>query len=148
MNKTPPTKQTAAKRPGMPLTAGLRVLVVDDSPFIRNLLAAMLRNLGFTDTVLARDGNEAREIIIQGGIDLVLADWLMPGSSGLDLLAHCRDDPKYARLPFILITAEGQRDMVSQAARLGVQGILIKPVTELDLLRRVRSALEQCGRAI
>ena len=108
----------------------LRALVVDDLRLTRRILIASLTTLGFTDIVEASDGIEAWNEMCQSTrpLDLVIADWHMPNFTGLELLAKIREDERFAKVPFLMFTAEDQPEQVANAVKTGVTAYLTKPL--------------------
>ncbi|HEY3656732.1 MAG TPA: PAS domain-containing protein [Steroidobacteraceae bacterium] len=102
------TLDAPAEQPAFsPLGAGRRILVVDDDPASRASLALKLSYFSF-EAVTVASVDEALDVLDGGGtVNLVLADELMPGRGGLDLLAALRADPRYAKLPFVLLSLFG-----------------------------------------
>src|SRR5882757_1352199 len=102
------TLDAPAEQPAFsPLGAGRRILVVDDDPASRASLALKLSYFSF-EAVTVASVDEALDVLDGGGtVSLVLADELMPGRGGLDLLAALRADPRYAKLPFVLLSLFG-----------------------------------------
>ncbi|HWS64422.1 MAG TPA: PAS domain-containing protein [Steroidobacteraceae bacterium] len=98
------------------LGRGRKILVVDDIPESRGGLAFRLRIVGF-EPVMAGSVDEALRLLDGGeAVSLVLADELMPGRSGLDLLAALRSDPRYEKLPFVLLSLFGSEHEVEIGA--------------------------------
>ena len=86
-----------------------KVLVADDFVSVRNVLKTILKQLGFSTIYEVKDGIDALEIVNSKKLDLVLADWNMPGISGLELLKKIRSNIETESLPVIMITAEVQK---------------------------------------
>jgi two-component system chemotaxis response regulator CheY len=107
----------------------IQVLVVDDFATMRNIVKTSLKNIGFKNIIEAEDGDIALGILRKQQIDLVLADWNMPNMKGLDLLKEIRKDVNLKNLPFIMVTAEGQKENVVEAVQAGVNSYIIKPFT-------------------
>lgn len=116
-------------------------LVVDDFDSMRRITANQLRQLGATRILEAANGSEALKIIRQQPITMVLSDWSMPVMSGLDLLLNLRADAKHFAMPFLMITAEAERDRVRQAVLAGVSELLVKPYTAGRLTDRIEKTL-------
>jgi len=111
----------------------LRVLVVDDYPVNRKVIAMMLAPLG-CEIVEAEDGKQALEILARASFDMLLIDFNMPVMGGLDVTRHVRADARYAHLPVICLTA-GLMPEEHEAARLaGVNAIIEKPIEMVTLL--------------
>jgi DNA-binding response OmpR family regulator len=119
---------------------GGRILVVDDEPHIRRVLDAMLGNEGF-DVVLASEGAEGLRAVMAGHIDLVILDLLMPGASGLEVLAKIRSDPSVADTPVIILTAKGQDADREAAFAGGADDFMTKPFSPKKLVARIREIL-------
>ena len=87
----------------------LTYLVVDDLELMRAVTVNQLRAMGCEKIYTARNGAEALRMLRANAVDVILSDWNMPVMSGLELLRAVRADPKLARLPFVMITAEAER---------------------------------------
>jgi two-component system sensor histidine kinase/response regulator len=116
-------------------------LVVDDFDSMRKVTMNQLRQLGATRIVEAANGAEALKILARQPITLVLSDWNMPVMSGLDLLLTIRSSPDLFRMPFLMITAEAERDRVTQAIQVGVSELMVKPYTAGRLAERIEKAM-------
>src|SRR5213592_3765539 len=103
------------------------VLVADDEPHIGRIIKMKLEQGPFRVT-LAYDGREALEVLErEGDIGLVLLDLMMPHLSGLDVLDAMRKDPRWQKLPTIILTAAGQDQQHQRATELGASEFLTKP---------------------
>ncbi|WP_110948323.1 response regulator [Pseudomonas bohemica] len=123
------------------------ILVVDDAPFIRDLVKKGLRN-AFPGIVLedAVNGRKAQVLLAREAFDLVLCDWEMPEMSGLELLAWCRQQESLKTMPFIMVTSRGDKENVIQAIQSGVSDFIGKPFTNEQLLTKVKKALHKVGK--
>jgi DNA-binding response OmpR family regulator len=117
-----------------------RILVVDDEPHIRRVLESMLGREGF-DVVLASGGAEGLQAIASGRIDLVILDLIMPGATGLEVLAKIRTDPENSDTPVIILTAKGQDADREAAFAGGADDFLTKPFSPKKLVARIREIL-------
>ncbi len=117
-------------------------LVVDDFDSMRKVTINQLRQLGATRIVEAGNGAEAAKILVRQPITMVLCDWNMPVMSGLELLLTIRSNAKLFALPFLMITAEAERDRVQQAIQAGVSELLVKPYTAGRFSERIERALQ------
>ncbi|MFQ6405462.1 sigma-54-dependent transcriptional regulator [Methylophilus sp. 'Pure River'] len=106
------------------------ILAVDDEPHMRRLLEISLRQAGYR-ALSAGNGREALELIQQQQIDLVVSDLHMPGMNGLQLLEAIRK--QYERLPFIMVTAQGEIKTAVEAMKLGASDYILRPF-ELETL--------------
>ena len=125
----------------------VNVLVVDDAPFIRDLVRKCLRNafpgMAIDDAV---NGRKAMAMLGKEAFDLVLCDWEMPEMSGLELLTWCRQQPELKNLQFIMVTSRGDKENVIQAIQAGVSDFVGKPFTNEQLLTKVKKALTKIGK--
>lgn len=123
------------------------VLVVDDAPFIRDLVKKCLRNY-FPGMVIedAVNGRKAQALLMKDSFDLVLCDWEMPEMSGLELLTWCREQEALKAMPFIMVTSRGDKENVVQAIQAGVSDFIGKPFTNEQLLTKVKKALTKIGK--
>jgi signal transduction histidine kinase len=116
-----------------------RILVCDDAPTVRVLMASLL---GRTYTLLlTASGEEALEQAPGFSPDLVITDLLMPGMSGRDLIQRLRAIPAFAEVPMILLTAVGESEARADGLEAGADDYLVKPVRERELRARVASLL-------
>ena len=116
---------------------GTRILVADDEPHIRRILATFLEGSGF-HVKEVRDGAEALEEL--GGTtpyDLALLDIMMPEHTGLEVLALTRGMTHREGLPVVILTAKGQDAHREAAYRLGADDFLTKPFSPKKLLARI-----------
>ncbi len=123
------------------------VLVVDDAPFIRDLVKKCLRN-AFPGVITedAVNGRKAQALLMKDSFDLVLCDWEMPEMSGLELLTWCREQDNLKAMPFIMVTSRGDKENVVQAIQAGVSDFIGKPFTNEQLLTKVKKALAKIGK--
>lgn len=128
------------------MSKDLKFLVVDDFSTMRRIIKNLLHDLGYTNVVEADDGKTALPILQAGGIDILITDWNMPGMPGLDLLKAVRADPKLAKLPVLMLTAEAKRDQIIEAAQAGVNGYVIKPFTAETLKEKLDKILATAGK--
>lgn len=107
----------------------MKVLIVDDAPKIRWILKYILKRNGFTNVTEAHNGKSALEVLKNKKIDLIFSDWNMPVMSGLELLNKVRSDDELKNVPFIMITAEFQKDNIANAVKAGITDYVMKPFT-------------------
>ena len=107
----------------------LRILVVDDFSTMRRIVKNILQQLGFTNIVEAEDGKVAFQRMQNGDVEFVVSDWNMPHMMGIDLLRAVRGDAKMRETPFLMVTAESQKENVMEALQAGVSNYIIKPFT-------------------
>ena len=109
-----------------------KILVVDDMLTIRDLVKGQLRAMGFKNVIEASDGEAALGIVINHAsagspVELVICDWNMPKMTGLEFLKQIRASEQFAKLPFVLLTSESERDQVTEAIMAGVSQYIVKP---------------------
>jgi CheY-like chemotaxis protein len=116
-------------------------LVVDDADSMRKINSNQLTRLGARQIVLANNGREALAILNTRRVDVIVSDWNMPVMTGLELLLAVRSDPRTAHLPFIMITAECEREQITRLIDSGVSSILIKPYNPQNLTQQLEQAM-------
>jgi two-component system, sensor histidine kinase and response regulator len=116
-------------------------LVVDGLDLTRTATVTQLRAMGCEKVHIARNGVEALRILKSAKVDAVLADWNIPGMSGLALLRAIRADAKLARMPFLMITAEAERQQIEEVISAGVSTLLVKPYNGRNLEARLKKIL-------
>jgi len=119
----------------------LKFLVVDDFSTMRRIIKNLLHELGYRNVTEADDGTTALPMLQEGDVDFLITDWNMPGMAGLDLLKAVRSDPKLAKLPVLMLTAEAKREQIVEAAQAGVSGYVIKPFTAETLKEKLDKIL-------
>lgn len=115
-----------------------KILVADDDPVTQALLKRSLEKQGFA-VVTCMDGLEAREAVDNQVVDLIIADYEMPGLDGLSLLKQLKASG--IDIPFVIITAHGSVDSTMEAIRLGAVEYLTKPFDITDILLVLQKAL-------
>jgi len=104
-----------------------QILVVDDNQPARQLVKSTLALAGYTGITEAVDGSKALEAVKNRKFDLIVCDWDMPGTSGIDVLRAVRADEKLNATPFLMVTANQQREFVEAAIEAGVNDYVAKP---------------------
>lgn len=115
----------------------MKILIVDDFSTMRRIIKNLLRDLGFTNTFEADDGNTALPMLKSGNFEFVVTDWNMPIMQGIELLKEIRKDPSLKHLPVLMVTAEAKREQIIEAAQSGVNGYIIKPFTANTLQEKL-----------
>lgn len=127
--------------------AKVSVLVVDDAPFIRDLVKKALRShFPGVQVEEAIDGRKAQQILSRVSFDLILCDWEMPEMNGLELLQWFRGQPDSAAIPFIMVTSRGDKENVVEAIQSGVSDYIGKPFSNEQLVAKIRKALQRAGK--
>ena len=126
----------------------IRILVVDDATFIRDMVKKHLREkIPGVEVYEAVDGSRALAAMKSQTMDLILSDWEMPNMSGEELLRAVRSSDQGATTPFVMISSRGDRNHVIKAVESGVSDYLTKPFTPEELLRKVFKQLKAVGKA-
>jgi CheY-like chemotaxis protein len=119
-----------------------KVLVVDDEVHIVHVVAIKLRNNGY-EPITAGNGQEAYDLACRENPDIIIADYMMPVMTGLELLEKLRENETTRNIPFILLTARNFAiDDVNQQ-RLNVSQCITKPFSPKELLRDIEDILYQ-----
>ncbi|MBK8287768.1 MAG: phosphate regulon transcriptional regulator PhoB [Cellvibrionales bacterium] len=118
------------------------ILVVDDEHAIADMICTSLELAGF-HCLRADNAQQAHALIIDEKPDLVLLDWMMPGTSGLELARRLRRHELTARLPLIMLTAKGEEDNRIQGLDAGADDYITKPFSTRELTARVQAVLRR-----
>lgn len=122
----------------------IRILIVDDFASMRLIVRKSLSALGFNNVSEAAGALDAvRKIEAGEQYDFIISDWNMPNMTGLELLTYIRGSDKMGRVPFLMITAEAQRENIIQAAKAGVSQYIVKPFTAEALQQKLNSIFQK-----
>lgn len=124
----------------------MRFLIVDDFQTMRRIVRNILKQLGFENFDEAEDGEQAYVKLKSGAFDFVISDWNMPNVDGISLLRRVRSDPALKDMPFLMVTAEAEKDKVVEAIRSGVSNYVVKPFTAEVLKEKMDRILEKLGK--
>ena len=116
----------------------MAVLLVDDFATMRRILKNILTQIGFSNIYEADDGKSALKLLKNQKIDLIMCDWNMPIMNGLDLLNVVRGDDALKEIPFVMVTAEAQKENIIQAVQAGVNNYIVKPFTTETITQKLR----------
>ncbi len=123
----------------------IKILVIDDEPFIRKLIVRILFDIGIKNTSEADNGLKAINKIIQSrtNFDLIICDLEMPIISGLEFLKTLRKHPEVRapETPVVILTGHSDEDNIYDAVMLGIHGFLTKPVSRNDLEAKIKMGL-------
>ena len=119
-----------------------KILLAEDDEFLRNLTRTVLEINGF-DVFAYPDGELALESFLNICPDLVVSDINMPKLDGFGLLDAIRRLPNGAVVPFLFLSAQSERDDITEARRLGADDLLSKPFEPIDLITAVQARLER-----
>jgi len=107
----------------------MKILIVDDFATMRRIMKNILKQIGFSNIIEADDGTTAMEELKKTAVDLIISDWNMPKMTGLDLLKNVRGTDGLKDVPFLMVTAEAQKQNVIDAVQAGVTNYVVKPFT-------------------
>lgn len=115
----------------------MKILIVEDFATMRQIIKKILRQAGYHDILEADDGTTALPKLKTNKIDFVIADWNMPNMTGLDLLKAMRSDEALRDIPFLMVTAEANKDNIIEAVQSGVSNYIVKPFTPETLKEKI-----------
>ena len=123
----------------------LRVLVVDDEPFMRQLLARVLDEIEVKEITEAGDGLSALSIFssARNMFDLVICDLEMPNMDGFEFVRQLREKEYLpnSNVPILIVTGHSDPESVQSAVKAGIHGYLVKPISKQELEKRIVAAL-------
>ena len=125
----------------MPLAAALKVLVVDDQFSVRQMTRLTLQELGIRHIHESENGKEGFQKATVHPLDLIISDYNMPEMDGLEFLRAVRGHQAVRKLPFILLTGRGDKELVVKAAQAGVNNHLIKPFNASILREKIEQVI-------
>jgi len=125
----------------MPAAAALKVLVVDDQNSVRQMTRMTLEEIGVRHIHEAENGKAAMNTASLQPLVLIISDFNMPEMDGLGLLHAVRGHPVARKVPFILLTGRGDRELVVKAAQAGANNYLIKPFTAAILREKIEQVI-------
>ena len=123
--------------------AGQRILIVEDSPTMRQLLVFALKRMKDVEIVEAQDGMDGLRKVTGDHFDLAFVDINMPVMDGLKLISLIRGEESLADMPICVITTEGAREDRERAIGLGANEYLTKPIQANRVLAVAKSLLKQ-----
>ena len=121
---------------------GITILIVDDFASMRRIIKGTLKSIGFSNFIEAEDGILALKTLEKEKIDLIISDWIMPNMNGLEFLKAVRKDDRFKGIPFVMVTAEGQKGNVLEAINAGVSNYIVKPFTPETLQAKLKKVLQ------
>jgi two-component system, chemotaxis family, chemotaxis protein CheY len=121
--------------------SGMCILVLDDDPNMRSLVAGALYSCGCRDILRSGVAREALRLFVSRKIDLVICDWSMEPMSGLDFLRELRRPERGVTVPVIMLTANSEPMDIALARKLNISGWLVKPIALPKLIERISAVL-------
>lgn len=123
-----------------------KIMIADDEPDIRDLVAFTLRFAGY-DVSAFNNGAEVVEAAPLEMPDLILMDVRMPQMTGYEACKALKEDERVAQIPVVFLSAKGQESEIMTGLSLGAVDYLLKPFAPDDLMKRVKELLIQFGKA-
>ena len=121
---------------------GRKILIVDDESSIRDMLRVALEMADY-DCLEAGNAQDAHAQIVDEKPDLILLDWMMPGTSGIELARRLKRDEVTANIPIIMLTAKGEEDNKIQGLEVGADDYITKPFSPRELVARLKAVLRR-----
>jgi two-component system phosphate regulon response regulator PhoB len=121
------------------------ILIVDDEVSIRDMLSIALDAAGY-NVLQAENAQIAHSLVIDRHPDLILLDWMMPGTTGLELLRRLKRDESTEKTPVIMLTAKTQETNKISGLDAGADDYIAKPFSPRELISRVKAVLRRVGR--
>lgn len=124
----------------------MKVLVVDDFATMRKIIKNVLKQISIENVLEAENGKHALTILKNDSVDLIISDWIMPEMTGIEFLKACKGDEAIKKIPFIMVTAEAQKDNIMEAIKSGVDNYIVKPFTPDKLREAIDKAKAKVGK--
>jgi two-component system, chemotaxis family, chemotaxis protein CheY len=124
----------------------MKILVVDDDPTCRTIVALRLKGLKGIEVCEAEDGDKAWALLKHDHFDGAVIDWQMPGKSGLEIVRAIRKEG--VRMPLLMMSAESEKERVIEAIHAGITDYLIKPFDTNALLAKLGKFVEMTRPAV
>jgi two-component system, chemotaxis family, chemotaxis protein CheY len=124
----------------------MKLLTIDDSRTIRRVISGIGAMLGF-EVLEAENGDAGLRVLAEQHeeIGLVLLDWNMPGMNGLEVLKAAKADERFAHIPVMMVTTEGEKDYIIKAIQAGAVHYQTKPFGQEEMAARIMEALGMGG---
>jgi two-component system phosphate regulon response regulator PhoB len=123
-------------------TVQKQILIVEDEPAIRDMVAFALARAGL-EPVHAQDTRAAQDAIMQRVPDLILLDWMLPGMSGLEFARRLRREEMTREVPIIMLTARGEENDRVGGLEAGVDDYVVKPFSTRELVARIKAVIRR-----
>ena len=124
--------------------AGKNILIVDDEAPIREMIAVALEMAGY-NCLEAENAQQAHAIIVDHQPDLILLDWMLPGTSGIELARRLKREELTVNIPIIMLTAKGEEDNKIQGLEVGADDYITKPFSPRELVVLWKAVLRRAG---
>ncbi len=121
----------------------MKLLIVDDSTMLRDMLTYALNEGGYSEVTEAVDGVDGLAKAKQTQFDLIISDVNMPNMDGLTMISQIRELPQYSKTPILVLTTERSDNMKTKGKAVGATGWIIKPFVPDQLLKAVNIVLSK-----
>lgn len=121
----------------------MRILVVDDFDTMIRIIKNILNDLGYNNVITARNGEQACQILAKEKINFIISDWNMPVMNGIELLKKVKGSKEWSHIPFLMVTAEAEKEHIVEAIQAKVDQYIIKPFTPEMLVEKINFALHK-----
>lgn len=111
-----------------------KVLVVEDDEASSTIIVRFLNQMGFKKIIQAENGNIALNKLYLNQVSIIISDWRMPDMDGLEFYKRAKKEDLLGDVPFLMVSAENQKDRIAEALKAGVNDYVLKPV-DLQILR-------------
>lgn len=125
-----------------PILMPVKILVVEDEPAVREMIVFVLLQSEF-EVAQAEDAEQAREHLASSPPDVILMDWMLPGTSGVELTRELKQDRLMRDIPVILLTARGEEDDKVRGLECGAEDYITKPFSPRELVARIKVILRR-----
>jgi len=119
-----------------------KILIVEDEPAIKDMIAITLDLAGF-DSISADSAHQAHVAVVDSKPDLILLDWMLPGGSGIELARRLKQEELTEGIPIIMLTAKASEDNKVQGLNAGVDDYVTKPFSPRELVARIKAVLRR-----
>jgi two-component system, OmpR family, phosphate regulon response regulator PhoB len=126
----------------MSLAKPPHLLIVEDEPAVAALITTTLRLAGY-EAVVAQNALQAESALSTQAFDAAIVDWMLPATSGIELIARVRQQPKHRLLPILMLTANAREDDKVTGLEVGADDYLTKPFSPRELTARIKALLRR-----
>jgi two-component system chemotaxis response regulator CheY len=116
----------------------MKILIVDDFPTMRKIIRQVLSQIGYLDVIEASDGQVALSVLKENpDVKFIISDWNMPNMTGVELLRAIRSNPAHSQVPFLMVTAEADKENIVEAVKNGANNYIVKPFNAATLREKI-----------
>lgn len=127
------------------IMSNLNILVVEDEDAIREMLVMVLEHAQL-NVIAVASAEQARAMLADNQVDLIVLDWMLPGISGVELARRLKNEPSYKDLPIILLTARGEEEDKIRGLEIGADDYVTKPFSPKELIARIKAVMRRSGK--